>query len=286
MKLIIDFKKDSVTTFLCYGLLSLFVIYTLFPLYWAFSLSIRIPSEIFAIPPKVITRNPTIENYLEALFGTTADINMVRFFVNSIIVSVSTSVIAVIIATGAAYCFARYASKKLDLLFYSFLGSYMVPGIFFLLPLFKLFNYANILDTYLALIIASLTFTIPLATWILRNFISDIPYELEEAAQIDGCSKMGAFVRVVFPLLAPGLMSVVVLTFIIAWNDLLFASVLAYTDATKTIQIGIFNYAKGFMTQWGPLMATTVLATVPGVVLFTFLSKYLIRGLASGALKG
>lgn len=286
MKLFINFNKNSVVIFLDYVLLLVFVFCALFPLYWAFSLSIRIPSDIFTIPPKLITRDPTVKNYLEVLFGNAGNVNLLKYFINSIIVSASTAIIAVVIGIGAAYCFARYSSKRLDLLFYSFLGSYMVPGIFFLLPLFKLFKYAHILDTYLALIISSLTFTIPLAVWILRNFISDIPYELEEAAQIDGCSRIGAFLKVTCPLLAPGLVSVLVLTFIIAWNDLLFASVLAYTDATKTIQIGIFNYSKGFLTEWGPLMATTIIATVPGVILFISLSKYLVKGLASGALKG
>ena len=162
----------------------------------------------------------------------------------------------------------------------------MFPGILLVIPYFSLMGAAGLLNTYPALVIAYTSFSLPFCTWMLKGFFDSIPPELDEAAMIDGCSRTSAFLRVILPLSAPGLVATAIFSFLVAWNEFLFAVVLTSTPGMYLVTVGIASNIGQFRIQWNDLMAASVLATLPTIILYAFLERYLVQGLTAGAVKG
>ena len=217
-------------------------------------------------------------------------IPLLHYFVNSVIVSVISTVVAVLLAIFAGYAISRFEFGGRRIFSLAVLSTQMFPGILFLLPLYLIYvNIGKVIGislygSYLGLIITYLTFALPFAVWMLAGFFSSIPRDIEEAALVDGTSHWGALFRIVLPVARPGIVAVSVFAFMTAWGEVLFASVLT-TSSTRTLAIGLQEYATQGNTDWNQLMAASVVVSLPVVIGFLALQRYLVRGLTSGAVK-
>jgi multiple sugar transport system permease protein len=257
-------------------------IVVLFPFLYAAIFSFAPSSEMFSLTPRLLPKTFTLHNYAVALGGT----NFLIYFRNSMIVAMTTVFLSVTIGALAGYALGCLAVPKRNLISVAFLLVYMLPSVLFLVPLYLLIVRLGIADTLLSLIVAYTTFSVPFATWTLRAFFVGVPRELAEAARMDGCSEFGAFLRVVLPLSAPGIATAAVFSFILAWNELLYALTFISSDENQVITVAISATLGQWSSQVGTLLAFTVLAGLPVLIFFTLLNSFLIQGLTAGSLKG
>lgn len=258
-------------------LLVLFV--TLFPFYWMVSTSLKTTVQTFADPP-VFVFTPTLENYRSALQGYGVGGSLV----NSLIVSVSTTFLAILIGTPAAYALARYEFRgKRDLWFW-FISNRMVSPIVLALPIFLIATQFRLIDTHLVLILVYLTFTLPIVVWLCSDQFRTVPKELDEAAFVDGLGVFGTFFRIALPLALPGIVVSAILSFIFSWNELLYPLILS-RDAARTAPVAATSFMSGYELPWGEIMATGTLIVLPVIVFAILVSKHLVRGLTMGAVK-
>ncbi len=260
--------------------LILLIVFALFPYLWTFLTSIKTEKELYTIVLHYIPKQPTLENYI-TLFKKT---NFFRSMVNSFLVAGATSIISLLVSILAAYAFARFNFKGKTFFMVSFLLINMFPPVLLLTPLFTIMQKIDLLYTPYSLIIAYSTFTIPFSVWLLTGYIQDLPVSLEEAAMVDGCSRLGAFFKITLPLTIPGIVATGIYIFITAWNEFIFA--LMFTnEATRTVPVALQTFIGQFEIQWGLLTAGGVITTIPVVVLFMFVQKNLVEGLTAGAVK-
>jgi ABC-type glycerol-3-phosphate transport system permease component len=225
---------------------------------------------------------PTLQNYA-LLF---ANVPFATYFRNSLVVATGTMALALTVASLGAYGFARFRFRGRGPLLVAMLMAYMIPSVVLLVPLLVIFRSYGLINTWPGLILAETTITAPFALLLMINYFSTLPRELEEAAQIDGCSRLGALVRIVLPLSVPGLVAADLLAFIMTWNHFLFAFLFTSTDDVKTLPVIMRLFALGEPAIWGVSAAGAVLTTLPVALLFLLFQRMLISGLAAGALKG
>lgn len=265
------------------GLIALFAVFPLFVILETTVKPLRDVQNTWQWIPSHITFAPY------AQIWTT--IPLFHYFINSVIVSTISTVVAVTLAVFAGYAISRFQFRGRRLFSLAVLSTQMFPGILFLLPLYLIYvNIGrtigiNLYGSYLGLIITYLTFALPFSVWMLAGFFASIPTTLEEAAMVDGTGYWGALFRIVIPVARPGIVAVAVFSFMTAWGEVLFASVLT-TQSTRTLAIGLQEYATQGNTAWNELMAAAVVVSIPVVVGFLALQRHLIRGLTSGSVKG
>ena len=283
MELIFTNRKNRVwLTSLIIVLLVAFLIVELFPLFWMAEISFKQYSDVIATPPKFIF-DPTLENYAKAVSEKRTP--FFHYFLNSAIVGVCSTAIALLVGVPAAYGFVRCRFRGKRNLKFWVLTTRMAPPIAVLIPYFIVFNQLRLIDSYLTIILMHITINLALVVWMAISFLEEVPVELEEAAIIDGCSRLGSFLRVTFPLMAPGLAAISILALVFSWNDLLFALVLTGRK-TATAPVLITSFITYQDVAWGKLTAASMLIMLP-VVLFAFsVQKYILRGLTLGAVKG
>jgi multiple sugar transport system permease protein len=267
-------------TITIYALVILALVVSLFPIFWFFLTSIKPRDLTFAIPPAWIF-TPTFDNYAAVL----SDRQFLRYLLNSLIIAGGTTGIALASGLLAGYALARYKFRGNGAFRFLFLLPQITPSVAILVPLFVLFNGLDLTNTHLALILANLTLTMPLAIWMLIGFFEDSPIDLEESAMIDGCSRLGALARVVLPVIAPGLAAAAALCFIYSWNEFLYASILSGRD-TRTLSVAITSFLTNRAIDWGRTAAAGSLILLPVLVFALFTQRYLVRGLSHGAVKG
>ncbi|PZR51958.1 carbohydrate ABC transporter permease [Xylanimonas oleitrophica] len=257
----------------------------LLPLYVILVTSVKPLADVrglFTWFPSTVTLEPYVQIW--------STVPLARYFVNSLVVTTCATVLSVLLAVMAGYALARLSFRGARPFSLVVLSTQMFPGILFLLPLFLIYTQIQrtvglqLNGTYLGLIITYLTFSLPFSIWMLSGFFASIPRELEEAAMIDGTSRLGALVRVVIPVARPGIVAVAVYCFITAWGEVLFASVLTNRD-TRTLSIGLRSYASQQDVYWNQLMAASVVVSLPVLLGFMLVQRHLITGLASGAVK-
>jgi multiple sugar transport system permease protein len=260
-------------------------VFTLVPLYVMITSSLKPLGDVqgdFTWWPTHLTFKPFVDMW--------STIPLARYFLNSVIVSVSATVFSVVVAIFAAYAVSRYRFPGRRVFTSTVLSTQMFPGILFLLPLFLLFVNIDqatgipLFGTRLGLVITYLTFSLPFSVWMLSSYLDGIPRELDEAAKVDGCNDMKALFRVVLPAARPGVIAVAVYAFMTAWGELLFASVMT-NDQTRTLAVGLQGYSTQVNVYWNQVMAASLLVSVPVVVGFLLLQRYLVAGLTSGAVK-
>src|SRR4051794_14084360 len=265
--------------------LAILTFVTIFPLYTIVISSIKPLGDVRG-PFHWIPSHVTLQPYVD-IWKT---IPLAHYFVNSLIVSTAATVCSVVIAIFAAYAIARYAFRGRRPFTVTVLATQMFPGILFLLPLFVIFVNIEksfgipLYGTYGGLIITYLTFALPFSIWMLVGYFSSIPRELEEAALVDGATPIGALFRILIPISLPGIVAVAIFAFITAWGEVLFASVMT-TDATRTLAIGLRNYASQTSVYWNQLMAASIVVSAPIVVAFLALQRYIVGGLTAGGVK-
>jgi multiple sugar transport system permease protein len=254
------------------------------PVYWMLTISLKSEVDQFAVPPRWLAFSPTLAHYTDAFFVRSFG----QYLVTSAIVSVLSTLCAMITGTLSAYALSRFRLPQgLDTqLSLWILSTRMFPPIVIAVPLFLMMRDVHLLNTRASLVIVYTAFNLPFVVWMMRGFFKEIPRELEEAARIDGDSRLGALVRVILPLVAPGLAATAVFCLIISWNELLFALVLTQTDAAMTLPVGIAGRVTQYEIKWGVMSAAGVVAMTPILVFSMAVQRYLVRGLSLGAVKG
>jgi multiple sugar transport system permease protein len=254
-----------------------------FPLLWMAITSVKPQSELFRIPPGFWPETVTFEHYARLLSETP----FLQYMRNSLLLGTATTVLVVVVATLGAHSLARFAYRGRERMAGLVLFTYLLPSVVLLLPLYLLMVWLGIANSLLSLVLAYTSFALPYALWLLRSFMRDIPDELEHAALVDGATRMGAFIDVILPQALPGIISTALFTFILAWNEYLFALVLVNTDEARPLTTGVMNMLVGaFNIEWSLLMAASVMMSVPLLIVFTFLNRYLTRGFGAGGVKG
>ena len=253
-----------------------------FPLFWMLSTALKPSGEIFATPPALIPSHPTFENF-QRLF---ADTKFTTFFQNSVVVAVATVLLTLTVAALGAYGLTRYRFRGRDTVAGVILLTYMFAPIMIIIPFYILVKQLGIVNTRLALVLSYTTFCLPFCLWVLRAFFQSIPLELEEAALVDGAHRGRAVWHVVLPLALPGLIAAAIFTFILAWNDFLFALVLITSDELKTLPVGVNDLFNATIVDWGMIMAAGVMITVPTVLFFSGVQRDLVQGWGAGGVKG
>lgn len=281
--MVVSRSQRLIASGLTYGILALLCVFCLFPFIWMVDTALKPASEVMSNEPSLLIASPTLENFSRVLFES----DFVTYFRNSLIVAVSSTLLTLIVSVFASYALSRWGSYPVSqVVGGAMLVSQMIPGVLLLVPLYGLMQHLGLLSTYQALIIVYCTFMIPLVTFMLKSFFDGIPADLEEAAEIDGCSRLRFIWRILLPLTAPGILATSVFAFVAAWNEFMFGYVLINDDARRTLTPGIMIFRGSHQTDWGLLMAASVLAVVPVALGFVYLQRFLVEGLAAGAVKG
>ena len=264
-----------------YGAGSVLLLLGAFPLFWMLSTSLKPSGEIFATPT-LVPRHATLGNFVQLL----AETNFAVYFKNSVIVSLTTVVVTLAASAAGAYALTRFAFRGRDTVIRLILATYMFAPIMIIIPFYILVRQLGLVNTRLALVLSYTTFCLPFCLWLLRAFFAGVPLELEEAAMVDGANRARAAWYVTLPLALPGLIAAGIFTFILAWNDFLFALVLITSDELKTLPVGVNDLFKATIVDWGMIMAAGVVITVPTIGFFVAVQRYLIQGWGAGGLKG
>jgi multiple sugar transport system permease protein len=254
----------------------------LFPVYWMVATSLKASGDVFAIPPEVVPSPVVLRSYVEAVFTNSA---VIKGILNSMIIATSTLVLTLLLGSPAAYALARLRLRFALLIALLMLLAQVLPTINIALPLFLIFSRLGLVDTYLGLILANTALALPFAIIILRPFFLTVPGELMDAARIDGCTRFGAFWRVVLPLVRPGLITVGALTFVTAWGEFVFGLTLATSDELQPITVVLNRFIGQFGTRWNDLMAVSTVVALPIIAVFVGLQRFIVGGITSGATK-
>jgi multiple sugar transport system permease protein len=263
--------------------IAVIVVYCLAPFYWMVVSALRRPADQFSNAP---IPNPLSFKNLGAAFSPGN--GFARGLLNSVIVAGTTTIITLLIGITAAYALARLNFRGKGLALSLIIATSMVPGIAVVVPMLQLFTDIHWINTYQAMIVPSLSFGLPLAIWLLTAFFKQMPFELEEAAQIDGCSPAQAFRKVILPLAAPGVFTTAILVFIFPWNDFLFANTLTSTSSARTVPatLAFFTGGSHFQDPTGQIAAAAVVVTVPIIIMVLIFQRRIVAGLTAGAVKG
>jgi len=256
-------------------------LYAALPVLWMLSSSFKQNTDIFASPPRLIPANPTLEAYT-AIF---TDPVKVRFFINSYFVSLSVTVLTLLVAVLAAYALSRYEFPFKRVLNMVIVSVQAVPPITMLIPYFGLIMFLGLYNSYPGLILTYMVFTLPYAIIMMTGYFNTLPRELDEAVKVDGGSPWTALWRVLVPISVPGLVSVGIYTFMIAWNEYLFALTLTKSVEMRTVPIGIQLLMGQHSYEWNQMMSMSILGCIPVLLLFLFFQRYFIGGMTAGAVK-
>lgn len=262
-------------------LVLLFALLVFAPFYWILISSLKTGPEVIRYPPTLFPRAFTWANF-DHLFTTT---DYLRYLLNSILIAVGTTVVTVPMATLAAYAIYRLRFRGRLTIFRLLIGTYVFPSILLLIPLFQVMVYLHLINTLWSLIVVNVTFTAPFSVWLMRAFLESLPAELEEAAAIDGASFAQTLLRVVVPLVSPGLATIAIFTFITVWTEYPFASQFMISDQKRPLPVGLASIIGQYQIDWGLLAAGAVCMILPVVLLFAFVGRYFVAGLTAGALK-
>lgn len=265
---------------LTYLAVAVVLICVLFPVYWMVATSLKSGADIRAMPP-VWAFQPTLGNYETAFmrrdFGT--------FFLNSVIVSLSSTFISVMLGSMAGYALAKYNIQYKKNVSFWIISTRMFPPIAAIIPIFMLYKTVGLLNTKVGLIILYGAFNLPFVVWVMKGFFQEIPSELADAAQVDGCTPWGTYFRIILPLSAPGLVATTILCMLFAWNEFLFAFILMRAE-NQTLPIAVMGFITNRGVLWGEITAAATIIMTPMIIFTFFTQRYLLRGLTLGAVKG
>jgi multiple sugar transport system permease protein len=279
-----DLRRAKMSRGLKYVLLSAALLAAIAPVYWMVTISLKSEVDQFASPPRWFRFAPTLAHYYDAFFTR----SFAKYLTTSLTVAGLSTICAVILGTLAAYGLARFKLRgKLDQrLSLWILSTRMFPPIVTAVPLFLMMRDLRLLNTIASLVIVYTALNLPFVVWMMRGFFRELPRELEEAAMVDGDSRLGALVRVILPLVTPGLAATAVFCLIVSWNEFLLALVLTQTDASMTLPVGIAGRVTQYEIKWGVMSAAGVVAMIPILAFAMAVQRYLVRGLSLGAVKG
>lgn len=271
-------KKLLMTTFAVVLLVT-----ALFPLIWMLFSSFKPNPEMYNRPPRFLPEVWTFYHYEELFWFT----SFLQYFWNTLLTAVTASFIGVVVSLCGVYSVTRFRFIGARLFTFLMLFIYMLPPILLAIPFFQIWFSLGMLDTLNALMLTYLTITLPFSVWILRPYIDSIPREMEESARVDGCSQFQAFLRIIVPQTLPGISAALIFTFVVVWNEYLYAQILIRSEHLRTVSLGIASLIlETSVYSWGLVNAAGVAATIPVLVLFVFIQKGMVAGLSAGAVKG
>jgi multiple sugar transport system permease protein len=274
-------RDTAASKVLTYGCLALFVCMVAVPLYWMVTTAIKTNKELYE-DFSYIPRQATLENFVRVIVRE----QLLTNIRNSFSVAMTTTIITVIVSAMAAFSIVRYRYRGREWIGRLILFKYLLPSAMLFIPLYVIITALGLGNTQQGLMLTYLTFTIPFCTWMLMGYFRSMPVELEEQAMVDGCTKLGALVRVLLPLSAPGLVASAIFSFTLAWNEFLLALVITMDQSTMTVPIKLSMMVVGDQYIWGQLMAGAVLASVPVAILYFIGQRFVVQGLAAGSVKG
>ncbi len=261
---------------------ALICLFSLVPILWGVSTSLKTDRDVYTMPPSWIPKPATFSNYLDVLTNSA----MLGYFRNTAIISFGATVISLVIGVLAAYGFSRYKFPGAGMLLGSILFTRVLPRVTLIVPFYVTLRSLRLLNTHQGLILIYLMVVMPISVWLLKGFFDNVPREIEEAATVDGCGPLGLLVRIILPISTPAIMAVGMYAFILAWNEFLFALLVSTDRTTRTISVGLAFYIDEAGIHWGPLMAASILMSIPAITIFTLSQKLLVKGLSEGSVKG
>jgi ABC-type glycerol-3-phosphate transport system permease component len=264
-----------------YVFLSAACLAMLVPVVWVWVTSLKPEDQIYVFPPRWLPTPVTFDHYVQVWRSS-----MPRYLLNSFLVAAGTIGLTLFVAMHAGYAVSRFKFRGKNLFLFLLMASHMMPGVANLVPIYLLASGLGLLDTYLVLILVYSMWQTPLVVWLIQGFLENVPSSLDQAAMVDGYSRLGALYRVVLPLSKPGLAASAIVVFVYAWNEFIIALTLTSSDDMRLAQVGLHYYISQFGIQWGELTAAVVLTVIPVLVLFLLLQRWFIFGMTSGALKG
>jgi len=264
------------------GLLVVMLVWTLVPFYWMIATSLKKDKEIYGFEATLIPRQPTLNNYTR-LFTTTP---FVKYLRNSTIIALGNTLASLLCASLAAYALARLRFPGRGLIARGLVVSYLVPPSLLFIPLFAVLATLSLIDTHQGLILTYLGFSVPFCTWLLMGYFRTVPLELEEAALVDGCSRLGTLVRIILPMSLPALAVVAFFSFTQSWNEFLYANVFVNSVEVRTITTGLTLFIVEDVFFWGPMMGASFLSALPPVLLYLVFQRWVVKGLTLGGVKG
>jgi multiple sugar transport system permease protein len=265
-----------------YGAVFLYVAFALLPIYWTVKISVTPENLLYSEGIRLWPSRMTFANYVSVLKAT----DFPRFFLNSLIVSLSTALIVTVVASMAGYALSRFRFRGKAWVSLVLLLTQTFPLVMVIPPIFRIMSQLGLTDNLYGLIVIYTAFNIAFATFLMQSFFDGVPKDLEEAAMIDGCTRVMALRRIILPLTLPGMGATVAFVFTAAWSELLFALMLINSDDQKTFSVGLLTFIGKFAVDWGQMMAASVMALIPVCIFFMFLQRYLVTGLTAGAVKG
>jgi multiple sugar transport system permease protein len=264
------------------GLLAVMLVWTLVPFYWMVATSLKTDREIYGFEATLVPHHPTLAGYAR-LFQQTPFVKYVR---NSTIIAVSTTAVSLVFGCLGAYALARLRFRGRRVIARGLVFTYLVPPSLLFIPLFAMMSALSLIDTHAGLILAYLGFTVPFCTWLLMGYFRSVPVELEEAALVDGCTRLGALIRVVLPMSLPALAVVAFFSFTQAWNEFLYANVFVNSVEVRTITTGLTLFIVEDVFFWGPMMGAAFLSALPPLAVYLIFQRWVVKGLTLGAVKG
>jgi multiple sugar transport system permease protein len=260
------------------------------PLLWLFSASLSNQVELFTVPPHWIPQHPTFQNYLDIIFPSLAASSVPRTFavalMNSIKIASAVTLICILLGSLAAYALMRIPFKVNSMIFLGILGTRMIPEVSLIIPLFIVASRLDLINKPIVLIITYMSFALPYAIWMMASFFQSVPIELEEAARLDGCSRLGILFRIVIPISIPGIISTTMFVFLVAWDEFFYALIFTSTLAAKTAPVAIAEFIGRYAVNVNGMMAGGILAMLPPVILALIFQRYIVSGMTAGAVKG
>jgi multiple sugar transport system permease protein len=274
-------KRQQLVNSLVFLVTALGAVLVLFPIFWMVLASVRPVAEVLAYPPQWVPKQFTLEYYRQ-LFESSESLQYLK---NSYIIATGTTLWSLLLASLAAYGFSRYKVPGGRAILLAMLALYMMPGVSLVLPYFRISMSLHLYDTRLGLILAYSSFVLPMATWLLKGYMDSIPFDLEEAALVDGATRLGALRRILFPLVAPGLVATGTMGFLSAWNEFFFAVVLTSSIKAQTLTVGIGRFFGQYNRDWNGIMALTTFASLPILLGFVLIQRWVVQGMTAGAVK-
>jgi ABC-type glycerol-3-phosphate transport system permease component len=276
------YRRRNYQALLSYTLLILALFITLFPILWIVLTSLKTTQETMVYPPKLLPSKIQLDAYVAVI----REKNFPLYFKNSAIVSLSATLACMFFATLAGYGFSRFKFPGSKAIFLFILMATMFPAVLMIVPYFLMLRTIGLLNTYIAYVLAYTSFSLPFATWMMRGFFESIPKEIDESGLVDGCTWFTTFRRLCLPLAGPGMASTAIYSFLLSWNQYLFALTLTTKQEKYMLPVGIANLVGEYWVDWSVLMAASVLAMIPVIIFNIFMEKYLVRGMTAGAVKG
>jgi multiple sugar transport system permease protein len=261
--------------------LAVMAVFNLFPFYWMITSSFKTSQEVISYPATLVPHEWTTTAYQNIWIQE----GFVNYFANSLIISLSTALLSTLFGVFAAYGFSRFRFRGRMMWSALFLGSQMIPGVLLVGPYFKMLTLTGLYDSYIGLILAQTTITLPFSVWMLKGYMDTVPIDVDNAAMIDGASRLQTLFLVIMPNLIPGFVATATFAFLLAWGDLLWALCLIEDPGKATMTLGITRLIGQFRVQWSEIMAATVIGSIIPATLYLLLQKYLVQGFASSAVK-